>query len=48
VGVSRRALSAALLDRHFGNGAPTWPIGRGKSWARPSDTSRMLMSNAIN
>jgi hypothetical protein len=35
--VSRRALFAALLDRHFGNGAPTWRIGRGKSWERPSD-----------
>lgn len=36
--ISRRALFAALLDRHFKNGAPTWPIGRGKSWERPSDT----------
>jgi hypothetical protein len=36
--VTRRALSAVLTDRHFGNGAPTWRIGRGKSWERPSDT----------
>jgi hypothetical protein len=35
--ISRRALSAALADRHFGNGSPTWRIGRGKSWGRPSD-----------
>jgi hypothetical protein len=36
--VSRRALSSALKDRHFGDGAPIWRIGRGKSWARPSET----------
>lgn len=36
--ISRRALYAALLDRHFGNGAPTWRIGRGKSWERPCET----------
>ena len=36
--ISRRALFAALADRHFGNGSPTWPIGRGKSWARRSET----------
>jgi hypothetical protein len=35
--LSRRALSAVLADRHFADGAPTWRIGRGKSWARPSD-----------
>lgn len=35
--ISRYALFAALVDRHFGNGAPTWRIGRGKSWERPSD-----------
>ena len=34
---SRRALSATLGDRHFGDGAPTWRIGRGKGWERPSD-----------
>jgi hypothetical protein len=37
--ISRRALFAALLDRHFRNGSPTWPIGRGKPWARPSETA---------
>ncbi len=36
--ISRRALFAALLDRHFGNGAPTWRISRGKSSERPCDT----------
>ncbi len=36
--VSRRALSSALTDRHFGDGAPTWRIGRGKSWERQSET----------
>ena len=36
--VSKRALFAALLDRHFGDGAPTWRIGRGKTWERPSET----------
>jgi hypothetical protein len=35
---SRRALSAALTDRHFGDGAPTWRIGRGESWERPCGT----------
>ena len=35
---SRRALSAALLDRHFGSGAPTWRINRGKLLERPCDT----------
>ena len=34
----RRALSAVLTDRHFGDGAPTWRIGRGEPWERPSDT----------
>ena len=36
--ISRRALLAALLDRHFGNGAPTWRVGRGKPSERPCDT----------
>ena len=36
--ISRRALFAALTDRHFGNGSPTWRVGRGKSWERPCDT----------
>ena len=36
--ISRRALSAALLNRHFGNGAPTWRISRGKPSERPCDT----------
>ncbi|MFZ1122882.1 MAG: hypothetical protein WAN81_21875 [Candidatus Binataceae bacterium] len=36
--ISRRTLFAALAARHFGNGSPTWRIGRGKSWERPSDT----------
>ena len=36
--VSRRALSAVLADRHFGNGAPTWRISRGEPSERPSDT----------
>ncbi|SRR5260370_29323049 len=36
--ISRRALFGALLARHFGNGSPTWRIGRGKRWERPSDT----------
>jgi hypothetical protein len=36
--VSRRALSLALTDRHFGDGAPTWRIGRGKAWERPCET----------
>jgi len=36
--VTRRTLSSALTDRHFGNGAPTWRVGRGKSWERPCDT----------
>jgi hypothetical protein len=36
--ISRRALSAALADRHFGNGSPTWRISRGKPSERPCDT----------
>jgi hypothetical protein len=36
--VSRRTLSSALTDRHFGNGSPSWRIGRGKSWERESET----------
>jgi hypothetical protein len=36
--VSRRALSSALTDRHFEDGAPTWRIGRGKEWERRCDT----------
>ncbi len=36
--VSRRAWSSALRDRHFGDGAPTWRIGRGESWERPCET----------
>jgi len=36
--VSRLALSAALTDRHFADGAPTWRIGRGKSWERECET----------
>jgi hypothetical protein len=35
--VSRRALSSALRDQHFADGPPTWRIGRGKSWERPSE-----------
>ncbi len=35
---SRRALSSALTDRHFGDGAPTWRIGWGESWERPCET----------
>jgi hypothetical protein len=36
--ISRRALFAALLDRHFGNGSPTWRVSRGKPSERPCDT----------
>jgi hypothetical protein len=36
--LSRRALSAVLADRHFADGAPTWRIGRGKTWERPCET----------
>jgi hypothetical protein len=36
--VSRRALFAALLDRHFGNGAPTWRVSRGKITECPCET----------
>jgi hypothetical protein len=36
--VSRRALSSVLTHRHFGDGAPTWRIGRGKPWERPCET----------
>jgi hypothetical protein len=36
--ISRRALIAALLDRHFGDGAPTWRVSRGKPSERPCDT----------
>jgi hypothetical protein len=36
--VSRRALSSALTHRHFGDGAPTWRMGRGKSWERRCET----------
>ena len=38
VTISRRALFAALLDRHFGNGSPTWRINRGKPSERFCDT----------
>jgi hypothetical protein len=36
--IARRVLFATLTDRNFGHGAPTWHIGRGLSWERPSDT----------
>ena len=36
--ISRRALSAVLTGRHFGDGAPTWRIGRGEEWERPCET----------
>jgi hypothetical protein len=36
--VSKRALSYVLGDRHFGDGAPTWRIGRGEEWERPCET----------
>ena len=35
---SRRALSSVLMHRHFGDGAPTRRIGRGKSWERPCES----------
>jgi hypothetical protein len=52
--VSRRALSSALTHRHFGDGAPTWRVGRGKSWARQSDNladadgQRERLANKLN
>jgi hypothetical protein len=36
--VSRRALLAALANRHFGDGAPTWRISRGKPSERPCES----------
>ena len=42
--ISRRALFAALADRHFGNGSPTWRIGRGSHGSVPARPSRTLTS----
>ena len=44
--ISRRTLFAALAARHFGNGSPTWRIGRGNHGSVPATPSRTLTTSA--
>jgi hypothetical protein len=52
--VSRRAVIATLTDRHFGDGAPTWRVSRGKPSERrcetlaEADSQRERLANKLN